>query len=533
MGIPWQLFWGGAKGKRLREACSSGSDSIRSLSLFDEIFFSSFPFPSHVIHITRLESKMLRVSTRSAPRLLLRSSQPRSIWGLAQADPTEPDLTTPLELYEPEPPAKPSTPVKVTTLKNGLKVASADHDLPATSVGVYIATGSAYAPVPGTAHVLKSMAFKTSQNYSATASYRALESMGAIPNVVAGREQMVYQLDMLRENLPEAVSLLADNVLAPKFLPWEIDESKALVKLELDDFSQNHQQLVQELAHTAAYGSASPLGAPLQVPPRMLPHIDANVLEAFVAEQYHPSKMVLTAVGADHDQLVKLAEAHFGAFPGGEPAKQIAATYEGGEVRKSNDDDLSHVGIAFKGCSWKSKDLVPICVLNTLMGGGSSFSAGGPGKGMYTRLYQNVLNRSTVQAASVFTSFYNDCGIFGVYGSTVPYEMGHLVDTLCGEMKKMASSISAEELSRAKNQLKSSLLMNLESRPVLFDDIGRQMLSNGAHTSPLELAARIDAIESKDLLEVAGRIISSTPSIVVVGDTTCVPRHDLIASKCQ
>jgi len=40
-----------------------------------------------------------------------------------------------------------------------------------------------------------------------------------------------------------------------------------------------------------------------------------------------------------------------------------------------------------------SNDFVPSCVLNLMMGGGGSFSAGGPGKGMYTRLYRNVLNR--------------------------------------------------------------------------------------------------------------------------------------------
>lgn len=38
-------------------------------------------------------------------------------------------------------------------------------------------------------------------------------------------------------------------------------------------------------------------------------------------------------------------------------------------------------------------DFIPFAVLNMMMGGGGSFSAGGPGKGMFTRLYLNVLNR--------------------------------------------------------------------------------------------------------------------------------------------
>lgn len=55
--------------------------------------------------------------------------------------------------------------------------------------------------------------------------------------------------------------------------------------------------------------------------------------------------------------------------------------------------ELAHVVIALEGVSHQDPDFIPACVLNMMMGGGGSFSAGGPGKGMYTRLYTNVLNR--------------------------------------------------------------------------------------------------------------------------------------------
>jgi len=55
--------------------------------------------------------------------------------------------------------------------------------------------------------------------------------------------------------------------------------------------------------------------------------------------------------------------------------------------------ELAHVVLGLESCSHKDDDFIAFCVLNMLMGGGGSFSAGGPGKGMYTRLYTNVLNR--------------------------------------------------------------------------------------------------------------------------------------------
>eukprot|EP00967_Tisochrysis_lutea_P115070 scaffold183984_cov33-Tisochrysis_lutea.AAC.1 len=169
-----------------------------------------------------------------------------------------------------------------------------------------------------------------------------------------------------------------------------------------------------------------------------------------------------------------------------------------------------------------------------MMGGGASFSAGGPGKGMYTRLYTNILNRYPfVTAASVFNSFYNDVGVFGVYGATSSDCMGQLVSVLCKEMAGMGSGISAEELSRAKNQLKASLVMNLESRPILLEDIGRQVLSYGAYTPAADLVAKIEKVTAADLANVAKKVISSPPSVAVYGDTTSVPRIGMARSGCR
>jgi len=425
-----------------------------------------------------------------------------------------------------------TTPTQVTTLANGLKVASSDLSLPCTTVGVYVDTGSRYDVVSGTAHVLQHMAFKTASDYSHVSVVRAGERMGAVAAAMAGRENMVYQVDTLKEAVPEAVEILADTIFESKMLPWELDDEKKLIAKEVEELSKNPQQLLQDLSHTAAFGATSPLGKPLTCPKRNLDAVTPEVLKDFVAAQYCPSRMVLAAAGYDHDELVAIAEATFGKLPAGTPQFSKPVEYIGGEYRESSEDPLTHFALSFKGTGWKDADLVPLCVLNTMMGGGASFSAGGPGKGMYTRLYQNILNRyAFVTSASVFSSFYNDAGIFGIYGSTPADCMGKLVSAMCDEMKKMAGPISDEEFMRAKNQLKSSLLMNLESRAILFEDIGRQVLTYGARTEPMELVAQIDAVTSGDLKDVAGKLLKSAPSIAVYGDTTSVPRYDQIAAQ--
>lgn len=192
----------------------------------------------------------------------------------------------------------------------------------------------------------------------------------------------------------------------------QVSEQAQAISVELDEYNKNHQAVVQELAHPAAFGGSSPLGKPLMCPPRNLSAITPEVLAAFVSEQMTPEKMVVAAAGYDHDELVALATDIFGGLEPGTSISTAPSPYEGGEIRTSTDDEVTHFALAFQGCGWKDDMLVPTCVLNSMMGGGTSFSAGGPGKGMYSRLYQNILNKyGNVHAASVFNAFYKDTGV--------------------------------------------------------------------------------------------------------------------------
>lgn len=126
-----------------------------------------------------------------------------------------------------------------------------------------------------------------------------------------------------------------------------------------------------------------------------------------------------------------------------------------------------------------------MCVLNMMMGGGGSFSAGGPGKGMYTRLYTNVLNRyHWMFSATAYNHAYADTGLFCIHASAPPTHIREMVEVIVREMVAMAGEVSEQELQRAKTQLKSMLLMNLESRPVVFEDIARQVLATGHRKRP-------------------------------------------------
>ena len=172
-----------------------------------------------------------------------------------------------------------------------------------------------------------------------------------------------------------------------------------------------------------------------------------------------------------------------------------------------------------------------MCVMDTLLGGGSSFSAGGPGKGMYTRLYREVLNRhGWVDQMNAFSITGDNQGLFGLYGATTPDYAGSLCHLILEQqMMLLDRKADATELDRARNQLRSTVLMNLESRAILCEDIGRQVLTLGERMDVDELCDRISAVSSQDLQDVAQSILSQKPSIALLNGVADDRLYDDIA----
>lgn len=184
------------------------------------------------------------------------------------------------------------------------------------------------------------------------------------------------------------------------------------------------------------------------------------------------------------------------------------------EAASIHNPSFTHIHIAFEALHISHPDIYALATLQTLLGGGGSFSAGGPGKGMYSRLYTHVLNQyGWVESCVAFNNSYTDSGLFGIAATCAPNSGHALVDVLCRQMRNTyatsgAGAISPSELSRAKNQLRSSLLMNLESRMVELEDLGRQVQVYGRKIGAKEMCERIEAVTMEDLRRVAEEVFT-------------------------
>ena len=184
---------------------------------------------------------------------------------------------------------------------------------------------------------------------------------------------------------------------------------------------------------------------------------------------------------------------------------------------------LSHIHLAFEALPISSEDIYALATLQTLLGGGGSFSAGGPGKGMYSRLYTNVLNQyGWVESCVAFNHSYTDSGLFGISASCNPQNATQMLEVMCRELQNLTletgfSALQQKEVTRAKNQLRSSLLMNLESRMVELEDLGRQVQVHGRKVGVREMCWKIDALTVKDLRRVARLVVKGGVKNVGIG----------------
>lgn len=422
----------------------------------------------------------------------------------------------------------------VTKLDNGIRVASQETYGQVSTFGLLSNCGSRLEQTSGPGfnsgvnHLMELLAFSGTPSLNSVDFQTTLDNLGGVSFASSSREQFLYCIDVLRPNVRQAMGLLRDVILEPRLDDLTVEEMKRVIEFQWMDMVP--EMVLSEGLQLAGYspikGEIQQLGKPHLCPLESLPYLTADVVKKFRHDNLlNPHNLVVAGSGLQHDELVSMAEENFGHLSSTtEDADEmiVASNYTGGSHRQilPTPDGFTRVALAFPTGGWHSSDLVPACVLQTLLGGGSSFSAGGPGKGMYSRLYRQVLNRYYwAESCEAFTSFHNESGLLGISGSAPGTKAGDMTRVLAENMMRLAvEDVDDEELDRAKNMLKNNVLTQLESRLVLFEDIGRQILTYGKREGTAEMCEKIDAVDKKVIRELVQKSVTLKPTLVTVGD---------------
>ena len=262
---------------------------------------------------------------------------------------------------------------KVSELSNGVRVATEDSGIPTCTVGVWIDAGSRYETPQnnGVAHFLEHMAFKGTSKRSQTQLELEIENMGAHLNAYTSREQTVYYAKCLSRDLPRAMEILADIIQNSKFGEEEIERERGVILREMQEVETNLQEVVFDHLHSVAF-QQTPLGMTILGPTENIKKINRQDLVEYINTHYKGPRIVLAgAGGVDHNELVKLANEHFGNIKATYDSSQVPelkpCRFTGSDIRVRDDSmPLAHVAIAVEGAGWANPDNIPLMVANTV-----------------------------------------------------------------------------------------------------------------------------------------------------------------------
>ncbi|MBA0557310.1 hypothetical protein Golob_014385, partial [Gossypium lobatum] len=403
---------------------------------------------------------------------------------------------------------------KITTLPNGLRVATESTLSSRTAtVGVWIDAGSRFETeeTNGTAHFLEHMIFKGTEKRSARELEEEIENMGGHLNAYTSREQTTYYAKVMDKDVFKALDILADILQNSKFEEHRISRERDVILREMEEVEGQTEEVIFDHLHSTAF-QYTPLGRTILGPADNIRTITKEHLQSYIQTHYTAPRMVIAASGAvKHEEIVDQVKKLFTKLSsdpttGSQLVTNGPATFTGSEVRMINDDvPLAQFAVAFEGASWTDPDSIALMVMQAMLGSWSK-NAGG-GKHMGSDLAQRVGINEIAESMMAFNTNYKDTGLFGVYAVAKPDCLDDLAYAIMYETTKLAYRVSEADVIRARNQLKSSLMLHIDGTSPVAEDIGRQLLTYGRRIPFAELFARIDAVDPSTVKRVANRFI--------------------------
>jgi predicted Zn-dependent peptidase len=394
-----------------------------------------------------------------------------------------------------------ASPILKTVLENGLTIITEQmNHVRSASVGLWVRSGSRHeAPhLNGISHFIEHTLFKGTRNRTAREIAIESDAIGGHVDAFTSREVASYYVKVLDQHLPRAFDLLADLVTTPLFSNDELDRERNVVIEEIKMVEDTPDDLVHEV-FVSNFWPDHPLGRSILGTADTLATFDHERVVQYFQDVYTPRNLVVSGAGnIDHAEFVEMVARYLGGLED-RPAALSSSTPLTAARRVIINKDLeqAHLVMGARCPSMTSSDRYSVHVLNVILGGGMS-----------SRLFQTIREEHGL-AYAVYSGVnaYTDAGYLSVYAATSPEQMTDVISLSIEQFDKFKGEpVSDAELQRAKDQLKVSIMLSLESTSARMSNLARQEIFFGRQFTLDEILERIERVTADDVQRIAGEI---------------------------
>jgi predicted Zn-dependent peptidase len=372
------------------------------------------------------------------------------------------------------------------------------------ALGFWISAGARDEPdsKAGITHFIEHLLFKGSQGYSAREIAEIFDALGGELNAATSREHTVVYARVPDHRLETALDVMTDMVYAPLFA--ELDAEREVVLEEIAMYEDTPQELVHDLLSEAVFGGHA-LGRPVIGHADVISSVSRRSIASYHRARFGAGNIVLAAAGnLAHERLLELlAQAE---------AKQADPPARGRRVRSPlvkapppgvrftrKDTEQFHVCVAAPGIARSDRRRFAASLLDAILGGSAS-----------SRLFQEIReNRGLAYAVYSFASQYTDTGLVGFYVGTREENLPTCLEIANAEIAEIAGGhLRADELERAKENLKGRIVLSMESTANRMSRLGKSLITDTELLSLDRIMAEIDAVEPENVSELAELLLA-------------------------
>ncbi len=389
--------------------------------------------------------------------------------------------------------------IRRTDLPNGMIILT--EEMPhvrSVAMGAWIRAGSRNeAPsINGISHFVEHMVFKGTTSRSAQQIAREVDAIGGNLDAFTGKETVCFNMKVLDEHVPKALDILSDLVLNPVFADDEVIRERGVILEEIKMDEDNPDYLVHEI-FTQHFWQGHALGKPILGTVKTVSGFDRAKLLDYYGSRFRGGNIVFSAAGhLNHDDFVEQVTRRFAGLQPGESLTVEAPPKTAADIILRSKKSLEQVqlclGVPARPIADDSRYVS--LMLNTVLGGGMS-----------SRLFQTVREEHGL-AYSIYSDLspYRDTGSLCVFAGTSSEKALKLIELVMQQLKRLKDEpVEAEELRRAKDQLKGNLLLSLESSGSRMSNLARQQMYFNYFFGPDEILGKVEEVTVEQVQQMA------------------------------